>query len=58
MLEVGAFLLRTETELVIKSRRVVPGRLLESGFVFEYPQIESAIRSLVGLRGTQPAACA
>jgi NAD dependent epimerase/dehydratase family enzyme len=37
MLEVGAFLLRTETELILKSRRVVPRRLLESGFVFQFP---------------------
>jgi NAD dependent epimerase/dehydratase family enzyme len=37
MLEIGAFFLRTETELVLKSRRVVPGRLLESGFVFRFP---------------------
>jgi uncharacterized protein (TIGR01777 family) len=37
LLEIGAFFLRTETELLLKSRRVVPGRLLESGFVFEFP---------------------
>ena len=37
MLEVGAVFLRTETELVLKSRRVVPGRLLESGFAFRFP---------------------
>jgi uncharacterized protein len=37
MLEVGAFFLRTETELVLKSRRVVPSRLLRAGFVFEFP---------------------
>jgi uncharacterized protein len=36
MLEVGAFFLRTETELILKSRRVVPNRLLHSGFVFEF----------------------
>jgi NAD dependent epimerase/dehydratase family enzyme len=36
MLEVGAFALRTETELILKSRRVVPGRLLESGFTFHF----------------------
>ncbi len=36
MLAVGAFFLRTETELILKSRRVVPGRLLESGFVFQF----------------------
>lgn len=37
MLEVGAVFLRTETELILKSRRVVPGRLLQQGFVFRYP---------------------
>ena len=37
MLEIGAFLMRTETELILKSRRVVPGRLLERGFDFQFP---------------------
>jgi uncharacterized protein (TIGR01777 family) len=37
MAEAGALALRTETELVLKSRRVVPGRLLESGFAFGHP---------------------
>ena len=37
MLETGAVFMRTETELILKSRRVVPGRLLELGFVFKYP---------------------
>jgi uncharacterized protein (TIGR01777 family) len=37
MLEIGAFFMRTETELVLKSRRVVPGRLFQSGFVFQFP---------------------
>jgi uncharacterized protein (TIGR01777 family) len=37
MLETGAVFMRTETELILKSRRVVPGRLLEHGFVFRYP---------------------
>ena len=37
MLETGAVFMRTETELILKSRRVVPGRLLEQGFVFKYP---------------------
>ena len=46
MLEVGAFLLRTETELIIKSRRVVPSRLLSEGFTFEFPTLEAAIASL------------
>ena len=37
MAEIGAFAMRTETELVLKSRRVVPGLLLEHGFEFEHP---------------------
>lgn len=37
MLELGAWLLRSETELILKSRRVIPSRLLESGFTFQYP---------------------
>jgi len=36
MLEAGAWLLRTETELIIKSRRVIPGRLMASGFLFRF----------------------
>lgn len=46
MLEVGAYVLRTETELVIKSRRVVPTRLLAEGFSFEFPRIEKALAHL------------
>ena len=46
MLELGALFLRTETELVLKSRRVVPGRLLEGGFVFEYPEWTEAAADL------------
>lgn len=46
MLEVGAFFLRTETELILKSRRVAPGRLLASGFQFQFPDFESAVRNL------------
>ncbi|HYP15332.1 MAG TPA: DUF1731 domain-containing protein, partial [Bryobacteraceae bacterium] len=47
MLEIGAVFLKTETELVLKSRRVVPGRLLEAGFQFQYADWESAARELV-----------
>ncbi|MDA1137208.1 MAG: TIGR01777 family oxidoreductase [Planctomycetota bacterium] len=46
MLEIGAFFLRTETELIIKSRRVVPGRLLDEGFTFQFPHIEEAIEEI------------
>jgi len=46
MLEIGAFFIRTETELVLKSRRVVPARLLESRFEFEFPTWENAAQDL------------
>jgi uncharacterized protein (TIGR01777 family) len=45
-LATGAFFLRTETELVLKSRRVVPTRLLQHGFVFRYPMWPEAAREL------------
>lgn len=47
MAEIGAFFLRTDTELLLKSRRVVPGRLLESGFRFEQGRWPEAARDLV-----------
>jgi hypothetical protein len=37
MLELGALVLQSETELILKSRRVVPAKLLQSGFRFEFP---------------------
>ena len=46
MLELGAFFLRTESELVLKSRRVVPGRLLEAGFRFRFPGWPAAAADL------------
>ncbi len=46
MLAVGAWFLRTETELILKSRRVVPGRLLQSGFVFQFPTWAEAAADL------------
>jgi len=46
MLHVGAFFMRTETELILKSRRVAPTRLLDSGFSFEFPDWESAADDL------------
>jgi uncharacterized protein len=50
MLEAGALLMRTETELVLKSRRVVPGTLLDRGFEFEHPDWPDAARDLVASR--------
>lgn len=47
MAEIGAFVLRSDTELLLKSRRVVPGRLLDAGFVFERPEWPAAADELV-----------
>jgi uncharacterized protein (TIGR01777 family) len=48
MLAIGAFFMRTETELILKSRRVVPGRLLQSGFEFQFPTWAEAAADLCG----------
>ncbi|MEV7342937.1 TIGR01777 family oxidoreductase [Streptomyces sp. NPDC093544] len=47
MAELGAFALRSDTELLLKSRRVVPGRLLEAGFTFDHPKWPGAAADLV-----------
>jgi len=47
MLEFGAVFLRTETELILKSRRVIPGRLRDIGFNFDLPFWHSAAEELV-----------
>ena len=46
MLEIGAFILSSETELILKSRRVIPGTLLQSGFGFQFPNWPEAARDL------------
>ena len=46
LLEIGTFFMRSESELVLKSRRVVPGRLLQSGFTFEFPAWQEAAADL------------
>jgi uncharacterized protein (TIGR01777 family) len=47
LIELAAFFLRTESELVLKSRRVVPARLLNAGFEFEFPNWPEAAQDLV-----------
>jgi len=47
MAEIGAWAMRSDTELLLKSRRVVPGRLLEAGFEFEHPRWSEAAEDLV-----------
>ncbi len=46
LLEIGAFFIRTETELILKSRYVAPERLLKEGFRFKYNTIEECIAGL------------
>jgi uncharacterized protein (TIGR01777 family) len=46
VLDLGAWLVRTETELVLKSRRVVPRRLIDDGFTFRFPEWSAAARDL------------
>lgn len=47
MIELGALAMRTESELVLKSRRVVPARLLDAGFCFDFPAWPAAAKDLV-----------
>ncbi|KQO99868.1 epimerase [Leifsonia sp. Leaf264] len=47
MLEVGSAVIRTETELVLKSRWVVPERLTRAGYTFAYPELEPALRDIL-----------
>ncbi len=48
--EIGAWVLRTDTELLLKSRYVVPGRLLDAGFAFAFPEWAPAAAHLVAAR--------
>lgn len=50
LLEAGARLIRTEPELILKSRWVYPKRLLESGFTFQYPTAQSAVAEVLSRR--------
>ncbi len=51
LVECGTFLMRTESELVLKSRRVIPRRLLDSGFRFRYPDWSDAATELCRRKG-------
>jgi uncharacterized protein (TIGR01777 family) len=47
LLEIGAILIRTETELILKSRNVVPTKLLNHGFTFKYPTLNAALAEAI-----------
>ena len=47
LLEIGAVIIKTETELILKSRWVVPEKLLASGYTFKYPTLETALKNIL-----------
>lgn len=48
LVKAGAFIYGTEPDLILKSRRIVPGKLLAAGFVFDFPEWRGACENLVG----------
>lgn len=48
LLRFGSIILRTEPELILKSRKVYPAKLLEEGFEFKYPSVAEALEDLIG----------
>lgn len=47
LLKIGAFFINTETELVLKSRWVIPGKLQSNGFKFRYPDLDDALKNIL-----------
>ncbi len=47
LLEIGAAFIHTETELILKSRWVLPEKLIESGYAFKYPTLEAALENIL-----------
>lgn len=52
LLALGAIFIRTQTELILKSRKVYPKRLLDEGFVFEFPDLKPAVEDLCAVQQT------
>jgi len=46
LLQIGAVLIRTETELILKSRWVLPDRLIKAGYIFTHPTLASALEDI------------
>ncbi|CAM2011106.1 TIGR01777 family oxidoreductase [Acanthopleuribacter pedis] len=53
LIEIASFFMRTESELILKSRRVFPLKLLENGFSFTFPGWGEACRELIARRGSR-----
>ncbi len=54
MLEIGALALQTETELILKSRRVIPERILAAGLAFQFPHWPDAAKDLCHRSAAHP----
>jgi NAD dependent epimerase/dehydratase family enzyme len=52
LLRIGAIFIRTEPELILKSRKVYPKRLLDEGFVFEFSDVRNAFEDLCQTKKT------
>ena len=46
MLEIGAFFIKTETELILKSRNVISDRAMKEGFEFKFKSMQECIKNL------------
>jgi len=46
-LEIASIFLKTETELLLKSRNVYPEKLIQNGFEFIHPNVERAFENLI-----------
>jgi len=47
LLKIGAVIIKTETELILKSRWVIPEKLIQSGYSFKHPIIETALKNIL-----------
>ncbi|HUS02089.1 MAG TPA: TIGR01777 family oxidoreductase [Chitinophagaceae bacterium] len=47
LLKVGAVIIKTEPELILKSRWVVPEKLLKAGYIFKYATLGGALKNIV-----------
>ena len=48
LLKLGAVIIKTEPELILKSRWVIPERLINEGYIFKFPTLDRAIKNVLG----------
>jgi uncharacterized protein len=47
LLKIGAVIIKTETELILKSRWVIPQKLIDWGFTFTYTTVDDALKEIL-----------